>query len=51
MHLGIDTVQLNGEGFTTHVAQGDRVEVGQKVITYVRLRSRPPDATRSFRCW
>ena len=34
VHLGIDTVQLNGEGFTTHVAEGDRVEVGQKVITY-----------------
>ena len=34
VHLGIDTVQLNGEGFTTHVAEGDRVEVGQKIITY-----------------
>ncbi len=34
VHLGIDTVQLEGEGFTTHVAEGDRVEVGQKIITY-----------------
>ena len=34
VHLGIDTVALNGEGFTTHVAQGDQVTAGQKVITY-----------------
>jgi PTS system N-acetylglucosamine-specific IIC component len=34
VHLGLDTVQLNGEGFTPHVAVGDRVVVGQSVITY-----------------
>lgn len=34
VHLGLDTVQLNGKGFTTHVADGDRVEVGQSIITY-----------------
>ena len=34
VHLGIDTVQLDGEGFTTHVNEGDRVEVGQPIITY-----------------
>ncbi|MGC4152120.1 MAG: glucose PTS transporter subunit IIA [Propionicimonas sp.] len=34
VHLGLDTVQLNGEGFTAHVAQGDTVEAGQKVITF-----------------
>ena len=34
VHLGIDTVQLDGQGFTPHVAEGDRVEVGQPVITY-----------------
>lgn len=34
VHLGIDTVALEGEGFTTHVAQGDEVAAGQKVITY-----------------
>jgi N-acetylglucosamine PTS system EIICBA or EIICB component len=34
VHLGLDTVQLKGEGFTTHVAVGDRVEAGQPVITY-----------------
>ena len=34
VHLGLDTVALNGEGFTTHVTQGDDVTAGQKVITY-----------------
>lgn len=34
VHLGLDTVQLKGEGFTAHVAVGDRVEAGQLVITY-----------------
>lgn len=34
VHLGLDTVQLNGAGFTTHVAQGDTVTAGQPIITY-----------------
>jgi glucose-specific phosphotransferase system IIA component len=34
VHLGIDTVRLNGDGFTTHVSQGDDVTAGQLVITY-----------------
>jgi sugar PTS system EIIA component len=34
VHLGLDTVQLNGEGFTTHVSEGDTVTAGQVVITY-----------------
>lgn len=34
VHLGLDTVGLNGAGFTTHVAQGDTVSAGQLVITY-----------------
>ena len=34
VHLGIDTVQLQGEGFTTHASAGDQVTAGQKVITY-----------------
>jgi PTS system N-acetylglucosamine-specific IIC component len=34
VHLGLDTVQLKGEGFTPHVAVGDRVVVGQSVVTY-----------------
>ncbi len=34
VHLGLDTVGLNGQGFTAHVVQGDAVEAGQRVITY-----------------
>lgn len=34
VHLGIDTVGLNGAGFTTHISQGDTVTAGQLVITY-----------------
>lgn len=34
VHLGLDTVGLNGEGFTTHVSQGDDVTAGQVVMTY-----------------
>ena len=34
VHLGLDTVALNGEGFTTHVKEGDTVTAGQVVITY-----------------
>ena len=34
VHLGIDTVRLDGAGFTTHVAQGDEVSAGDTVITY-----------------
>ncbi len=34
VHLGLDTVQLKGEGFTALVQQGDKVEAGQPVITY-----------------
>lgn len=34
VHLGIDTVRLDGAGFTTHVAQGDEVGAGDTVITY-----------------
>jgi PTS system glucose-specific IIA component len=34
VHLGIDTVQLGGQGFTTHVNEGDEVTAGQPVTTY-----------------
>jgi sugar PTS system EIIA component len=34
VHLGIDTVQLAGEGFTLHVAEGDAVEVGQLLVSW-----------------
>jgi glucose-specific phosphotransferase system IIA component len=34
VHLGLDTVRLNGQGFTTRVTEGDKVTAGQVVITY-----------------
>ncbi|WP_279365903.1 beta-glucoside-specific PTS transporter subunit IIABC [Microbacterium testaceum] len=33
VHVGLDTVRLEGAPFTAHVAQGDRVEAGQPVLT------------------
>ncbi|MBS1691487.1 MAG: PTS glucose transporter subunit IIA [Actinobacteria bacterium] len=34
VHLGLDTVGLEGKGFTTHVKEGDTVSAGQVVTTY-----------------
>lgn len=41
VHLGIDTVKQQGEGFTVHVARGDSVRAGQPVIGW------DPDAVRA----
>lgn len=34
IHVGIDTVSLNGEGFEAKVAQGDRVKAGDIIGTF-----------------
>jgi len=34
IHIGIDTVSLNGEGFTSHVKMGDTVTAGTPLITF-----------------
>ncbi|MBE5863395.1 MAG: PTS beta-glucoside transporter subunit IIBCA [Lachnospiraceae bacterium] len=34
IHIGINTVELAGEGFTAHVADGDRITRGQTLITF-----------------
>lgn len=34
VHLGIDTVQLKGEGFELLAAEGDRVSAGQSVVAW-----------------
>lgn len=33
IHIGIDTVELDGEPFTCHVREGDRVKTGDLLIT------------------
>lgn len=34
VHIGLNTVMLNGEGFTTFVKQGDKVVCGQKLLEF-----------------
>lgn len=34
VHIGLNTVMLNGEGFTTFVKQGDQVKKGQKLLEF-----------------
>ncbi|GAA3911089.1 glucose PTS transporter subunit IIA [Microbacterium invictum] len=36
IHVGIDTVNLKGEGFDVKVANGDRIEVGTPLVTFDR---------------
>ena len=34
IHIGIDTVDMNGDGFTLFVHEGDHVKAGDKLITF-----------------
>lgn len=34
IHIGIDTVSLNGEGFTSYIKMGQKVKAGDKLITF-----------------
>ncbi len=36
LHLGMDTVQLEGEGFVNHVKTGQHVNAGDKLVTMDR---------------
>lgn len=36
IHIGLDTVNMEGEGFTVHVSKGDRVQAGTPLITFSR---------------
>ena len=34
IHIGVDTVKLEGKGFTTYVAQGDKVKKGDLLVEF-----------------
>lgn len=34
IHIGIDTVELNGEGFQVHVKQGQSINVGDRLVNF-----------------
>ena len=34
IHIGMDTVKMNGDGFKTHVQQGDKVKKGQLLVEF-----------------
>ena len=34
IHVGIDTVSMHGDGFTLHVNEGDKVKLGDPLITF-----------------
>lgn len=34
IHVGLDTVELNGQGFTVHVQPGDTVKRGARLLTF-----------------
>lgn len=36
IHVGIDTVEMNGAGFSVNVKEGDSVKAGQKLLTFDR---------------
>lgn len=36
IHVGIDTVNLNGECFESNIKQGDKISKGQKILTFNR---------------
>lgn len=36
IHVGLDTVAMNGRGFTVHTAVGEQVKCGQKLLSFDR---------------
>lgn len=45
IHIGLDTVELNGQGFTVLVRPGDKVKKGQRLIkfdlAYIKSQNKP----------
>ena len=38
IHVGVDTVSMNGDGFVPAVKEGDTVKAGQKILTFDRKK-------------
>ncbi len=38
IHVGVDTVAMNGDGFSPAVREGDKVKAGQRILTFDRAR-------------
>lgn len=36
VHIGVDTVHLNGEGFKGHVSEGQTVKRGERLVSFDR---------------
>jgi sugar PTS system EIIA component len=34
IHIGLETVAMNGEGFTAHIKEGDKVKVGDPLVDF-----------------
>jgi PTS system sucrose-specific IIC component len=34
IHVGVDTVAMNGDGFDPQVAEGDQVKAGQLILNF-----------------
>lgn len=34
MHIGLDTVDMNGDGFTAHIKEGDKVKAGDWLVSF-----------------
>lgn len=34
IHIGLETVNMDGEGFTAHVKEGDKVKIGDALVDY-----------------
>ncbi|MFR7796893.1 MAG: PTS glucose transporter subunit IIA [Collinsella sp.] len=49
LHIGIDTVKLEGKGFHALVAQGDHVDAGQPSSRSISTRSAPPASIHGLR--
>lgn len=38
IHVGVDTVEMNGDGFSMKVKEGDKVKAGQTLLTFDRKK-------------